>query len=1152
MADDTKKVLFPKDKNQDGNLDNDFTAQDADYAALPDVARSGQDDLPVDPQQPVDNVEAVSISSARRKVLNDTRLNPRQPDDSSIASSGDQFVTESQKAATLNRPSRTVTLGQFLKKGAPGRRISQADTTGVDSEGNPIRQRLGGDILKDVRTEPLGRRAETPHGRSVAGSPGEAYGEINVQPGSGDVVRKTVSAVLSQNRFSALDNKVYAADNAQTNPDEKVVSSFQPEVGAYNPNASAVQGAQEGRSYTLDDLKSIGSQMLAQAAGFSREDASPRTTNPDLRNGSERISVSELRPRNLTSVPIGSEDFSASKASTGQFDEPDNGEPVKTFGQLSTPNAFFDGLLPGEMKKLADSIIALTIEAVSGDGSGTDLLSLMQSQAFVDKSLSSVPYSKGRFVNRNYNSQRAGALRTDLGFAYTANDFQKSVNAGIALMFGEDPTDLDSSVDGQKINLENNMNAAKENIASTPGFYVNFCRAVLRDAENLAESFKDINPEVAKGTAKGVAGAFTMIEAFRSSKLVAGLNVLATTGDTVLTRGQSPYNVDQLASSGDFAFTPFGVSLEGGFFHYRAASHAMKSRDAQSEHGTSPDSIRLAWRNSSVPSMYLLPSEMEYGSVFNAANTLSNDSPVAAHISMEGITKASSDGRLAQEFVENTERILDSEYVPFYFHDLRTGEIISFHAFLNDLSDGFNAQFSTNTVIGRTEPIRTYSNTSRDIGFSFYVAATSKEDFDEMWFKINKLVTMLYPQYTKGRSTDDKIKSEGTGLFGLVDVNLQPKFIMPFSQVQSASPMIRLRIGDVIKTNYSKFNLSRLFGLGTEDYAPTPGSKSINEATIKFLRYALEGLDAVAGALANKPSAAAQTAASVMRSSGITSANVMEVLRLQRRKAKLKPDAAPGGLTGAIFRKGLGIGDVVRLSYPSVRYLYKQKGPGPEKFQLPLADTFAKVMGDPAIDEKGNCFYPVRVSSSSALARFSIFNVSGEANGTYLMNHHDASLIPHGLKREMLIVNGIRLVLGGVGLFGGGLLESGLFLSNQNNAIARSFDQTSGKGLPGYISRMSFNWINNDTTWETSKGSKAPKIARIQCQFQPVHDIAPGLDHKGYNRAPVYQVGDVVNEIVGKSGDLLDSDLAEAAADYATRNRGGVSNDIDQMNLDDE
>ena len=51
---------------------------------------------------------------------------------------------------------------------------------------------------------------------------------------------------------------------------------------------------------------------------------------------------------------------------------------------------------------------------------------------------------------------------------------------------------------------------------------------------------------------------------------------------------------------------------------------------------------------------------------------------------------------------------------------------------------------------------------------------------------------------------------------------------------------------------------------------------------------------------------------------------------------------------------------------------------------------------------------------------------------------------------------------------------------------------------------------------------------------------------------PVYQVGDVMNEIVGKSGDFLDSDLAEVAADYATANKGGISNDIDQMKLDDD
>jgi hypothetical protein len=40
------------------------------------------------------------------------------------------------------------------------------------------------------------------------------------------------------------------------------------------------------------------------------------------------------------------------------------------------------------------------------------------------------------------------------------------------------------------------------------------------------------------------------------------------------------------------------------------------------------------------------------------------------------------------------------------------------------------------------------------------------------------------------------------------------KFIQPFSQIPTASPLIRLRIGDVIKGNYSRFGIARLFGLG--------------------------------------------------------------------------------------------------------------------------------------------------------------------------------------------------------------------------------------------------------------------------------------------------------------------------------------------------
>jgi hypothetical protein len=33
-------------------------------------------------------------------------------------------------------------------------------------------------------------------------------------------------------------------------------------------------------------------------------------------------------------------------------------------------------------------------------------------------------------------------------------------------------------------------------------------------------------------------------------------------------------------------------------------------------------------------------------------------------------------------------------------------------------------------------------------------------------------------------------------------------------------------------------------------------------------------------------------------------------------------------------------------------------------------------------------------------------------------------------------------------------------------------------------------------------------------RFEPIHDIAPGLDHEGFNRAPIYPVGDLINSIV--------------------------------------
>jgi len=59
----------------------------------------------------------------------------------------------------------------------------------------------------------------------------------------------------------------------------------------------------------------------------------------------------------------------------------------------------------------------------------------------------------------------------------------------------------------------------------------------------------------------------------------------------------------------------------------------------------------------------------------------------------------------------------------------------------------------------------------------------------------------LYPQWSKGQQVSSE---KGT-------------FTQPFSQVFAGTPIVRLRIGDVIKSNYSKFNLARLFGVGDSE-----------------------------------------------------------------------------------------------------------------------------------------------------------------------------------------------------------------------------------------------------------------------------------------------------------------------------------------------
>ena len=171
---------------------------------------------------------------------------------------------------------------------------------------------------------------------------------------------------------------------------------------------------------------------------------------------------------------------------------------------------------------------------------------------------------------------------------------------------------------------------------------------------------------------------------------------------------------------------------------------------------------------------------------------------------------------ITRENVAEMERLLEKEYVPFYFHDMRTNEIIAFHAFLKSLNETYGPSWNSESFYGRVDNVQTYAgNTARRITLSFMVAALNRVDFDIMWKKVNKLVTLVYPQ------------------FGKRLVHGDPATSIPHSAPIIGAPVCRMRIGDLIKTNLTMRAISNETGLdgaavgkaiGTDGTMPDKGA----------------------------------------------------------------------------------------------------------------------------------------------------------------------------------------------------------------------------------------------------------------------------------------------------------------------------------------
>jgi hypothetical protein len=527
---------------------------------------------------------------------------------------------------------------------------------------------------------------------------------------------------------------------------------------------------------------------------------------------------------------------------------------------------------------------------------------------------------------------------------------------------------------------------------------------------------------------------------------------------------------------------------------------------------------------------------------------------------------AGNDGRvysdknaITKEDVKELESRLESQYVPFYFHDLRTNEILNFHAFVANVSDSYTSNWTDTDGYGRMDPVQTYKNTTRSIALDFYVVSTSEKDFDRVWWTINRLVMMLYPQWSEGNQLEKNKDGESY------------KFIQPFSQTITSSPIIRLRVGDLIASNYSRFNLARNFGMGLNDtFDPTASEGNVdinNESSDELNNYIKELETSKAGVSINLPvetllinpasgnkNISVSFASTVNLEQGAGFINVATGLNatitIRRgtlgtvKKGKTRSDGTTilvvelkepvkinTLVSKALGKRNDGQSDpkTTQIKYVAVNaeVLYSVNSPEAESekqsertSQITRSQTLDSLDSqieekEAELERKKQLIDNINNVRSQAALR-GIVETEEEASAAVFEENSEAEIIREelislNLERSRLESATNKLLINNI--IDSNFSNSSNYLASsagKGNSIVRSFEDAGGRGLAGSIRSLSFDW--NEAPWETSQGSRAPMWCKVSIQFNPIHDLPMGLDHEGMPRAIPYPVGEIVRQ----------------------------------------
>ena len=946
-----------------------------------------------------------------------------------------------------------------------------------------------------------------------------------------DIAKKLVSDVLTVNRFSPGGSSPYIQDRTFTSG----MYSHQKTFGVFDSDATGV---------TLEDVAKIGLGLVLRQTGDSQDPADAGATSSMVEGIGVQLAMSKvptidlmagsvvdvegadrwaLRNVDPTGAMVDGQNESSLAEDGGNIIWKGGGKTSsqasfnsKSYGALNSWLEQFDGPLPISMIFLTVLAALATLVVAVILGLILDLIFLLFPPSDAEEQYSSEPKPMGGAAGTpGFGMGGFGyKIRMFLGipFLNSGESFLNCMFQGVIQFF-----------------IGGNMMSPRF-LGVSAGYYIVICRAAIRDISQIGDAIANADFSNPVGAVESI---FLIIDAFATSTTFQFLNTLAKLGDLALTAGGIWGTLPP-------SFAP--TEMKVGDMAPKIGNLHMKSRTW--ENHDQPD-YGLAWRFGTLPSAYVLPKNLltfivEAGASPPAMPSGYSDED-GVKISKMNLTETG-DGRIKhstpgvdpeEHTVEWLEEQLDSYYMPFYFHDLRTNEIIAFHAFVDNISDSFSPEWNSVKGFGRQDPVQIFKSTSRKIGLSFWVIPTNPEDADEAWFAINRLVAMVYPQWSRGTQ---RVSADG----------LQ-KFIQPFSQVATASPVVRMRLGDLFQSNYSIMGLMRNFGYSSPSFDLT--FKATDD-------------DANAGAMGETTSAKAFDAKTA-KLEGLQAA--LDALVDRVGKAPDAIECAQIGFAVALTsplipspEKGFAIGEVVILSPGS--YKCVKSSPFPETIlgfepllrrmrfttsgimkviQILVRPLSALAEGDPqdpstaercVVSTKPKKNLKVRYVlapidlSVDLVKQFADAEVAGVMaaweNVTLSMPEatlnatHDLFNDPLSPADQIAIAAGMKdapvpaefMIAQEVQNF----FAAG---GDTPNPIVKSFNEASGKGLAGVITQLDFDW--NTAPWDTSIGRRAPQYCKVTMGFSPIHDLPLGLDADGAMSNPAYMVGSMIQEMFG-------------------------------------